>query len=76
MCLEPELCNKRSHRNEKPVHRSEEWPPLTATRETPRAATKTQRSQKKEWLERHQLEAIVVIQEKDDYGLWPKDMEL
>ena len=45
-CLEPVLCNKRSHRNEKPVHRNEEWPPLAATRESPRAATKTQSSQK------------------------------
>ena len=45
VCLEPEL-HKRSHRNEKPTHRSEEWPPLAATRESPRAATKTQCSQK------------------------------
>ena len=45
-CLEPVLHNKRSHRNEKPVHRNEEKPPLTATRESPRAATKTQHSQK------------------------------
>ena len=37
--LEPVLCNKRSHHNEKP--------PLTATRESPWAATKTKRSQKK-----------------------------
>ena len=44
--LEPVLCKKRSHRNEKPVHRNEESPPLAATRESPRAATKTQRSQK------------------------------
>ena len=46
MCLEPVLRNKRSHRNEKPVHRNEEQPPLAATRESPRAATKTQCSQK------------------------------
>ena len=45
-CLEPVLCNKRSHCNEKPTHRNEEWPPLAATRESPRAATKTQHSQK------------------------------
>ena len=45
-CLEPVLRNKRSHRNEKPVHRNEEQPPLAATRESLRAATKTQRSQK------------------------------
>ena len=29
-----------------------------------------------EWLERHQLEAIVVSQERDDYDLWPRDVEL
>ena len=46
VCLEPVLCNKRNHRNEKPTHRNEEWPPLTATRESPRVATKTQCSQK------------------------------
>ena len=40
------LHNKRSHRNEKPVHRNKEKPPLTATRESPHAAMKTQRSQK------------------------------
>ena len=44
--LEPVLRNKRSHRNEKPVHRKEEQPPLAATRDSPRAAMKTQRSQK------------------------------
>ena len=43
--LEPVL-HKRSHRNEKPTHRNEEWPPLTTTRESLRAATKIQRSQK------------------------------
>ena len=26
--LESVLCNKRSHRNEKPMHRKEVWPPL------------------------------------------------
>ena len=46
MHLEPVLRNKGSHRNEKPAHRNEEWPPLAATRESPRAATKTQRGQK------------------------------
>ena len=35
------LC-KRSHRKEKPAHRNEETSPLAATRESPRAATKTQ----------------------------------
>ena len=30
----------------RPAHRNEEWPPLTTTGESPRAAMKTQRSQK------------------------------
>ena len=38
---------QRSHRSEKSVHRNEEQPTLAATRESPRAATKTQRSQNK-----------------------------
>ena len=42
--LEPVLGNKRSHRNGKPAHHNEEYPLLAATRESPRAATKTQRS--------------------------------
>ena len=42
----PRSTTKRGHRNEKPVHCNEEWPPLTTTRGGPRAATKTQRSQK------------------------------
>ena len=47
MCLLPVLHSKRSHRNEKPTHRSREEPPLSATREkhthqqTPRATTTT-----------------------------------
>ena len=32
--LEPMLHNKRGHCNEKPAYCKEEWPPLTATRET------------------------------------------
>ena len=44
--LKPVLRNKRSHCNEKPAHRDEELPPLTATRESLHTATKTQRSQK------------------------------
>ena len=44
--LEPMLRNKRSHCSEKPTLCNEEQPPLVATRESPRAATKTQRSQK------------------------------
>ena len=44
--LEPVLHNNRSHCNEKPAHHNEELPPLTTTRESPRTATKSQRSQK------------------------------
>ena len=44
--LEPVLCNKGSHCNEKPAHRNEEQPPPTAARESPRAAAKTQCSHK------------------------------
>ena len=44
--LEPVLHNKRSHRNEKPAHHNKEQPLLTAITESPRAATKTQHSQK------------------------------
>ena len=44
--LEPMLRNKRSHRNEKHAHCNEEQPPLAATRESPRAAMKTQSGQK------------------------------
>ena len=32
--LELMLCNSRSHWNEKPMHRNEEYPPLTAIRES------------------------------------------
>ena len=44
--LEPVLRNKRGHDSERPAHRNEEWPPLTATRESPCTETKTQHSQK------------------------------
>ena len=44
--LEPVLRNKRSHHNEKPVHRNEEQHLLATTRKSPCAAMKTQRSQK------------------------------
>ena len=44
--LELVLCNKRGRDSERPAHRDEEWPPLAATRESPRAETKTQYSQK------------------------------
>ena len=36
----------RSHRSEKPVHRNEEQPPLTATKESPHKAMKTQCSRR------------------------------
>ena len=45
-CLESVLCNKRGRDSERPAHRDEEWPPLAATRESPRTETKTQHSQK------------------------------
>lgn len=35
LALEPELCTKRSHHDEKPVHCSEEQPPLPTTRDKP-----------------------------------------
>ena len=44
--LEPVLRTKRGRNSERPAHRNEEWPPLTATRESPRTETKTQHSQK------------------------------
>ena len=44
--LEPMLRIKRSHCNEKPAHRNKEYPLLSATREGPRTATKTQLSHK------------------------------
>ena len=44
--LELVLCNKRGHDSERPTHRDEEWPPLAATRESPRTETKAQHSQK------------------------------
>ena len=47
VCIEPVLLNKRSHHNEKLVHRKEGSTPLTATRESPYAPMKTQCSQKK-----------------------------
>ena len=44
--LEPVLRNKRGRDSETPAHRDEEWPPLAATRESPRTETKTQHSHK------------------------------
>ena len=52
--LEPMLHNKRSYRNEKPVHHNEEKPPLTTTRESPCAAMKTQCRQKNKLVEERQ----------------------
>ena len=40
-CLEPVLRNGRSHCSERPAHRNEEWPLLTATRESLCAAMKS-----------------------------------
>ena len=40
--LEPVLHNKRGRDRERPLHHNEEWPPLAATRESPRTETKTQ----------------------------------
>ena len=45
-CLEPVLRNKRSHRNEKPVHHNEEWPRLSAAGEGLHAAMKDSRQPK------------------------------
>jgi len=45
MHQEPMLHNKRSHHREKPVLESKEEPSLSKTRESPRAATKTQCNQ-------------------------------
>ena len=44
--LEPVLRNKRGRDSERPAHHNEEWPPLAATRESPRTETKTQHSHK------------------------------
>ena len=44
--LEPVLRNKRGRNSERPARRDEEWPPLAATRESPRTETKTQHSHK------------------------------
>ena len=44
--LEPVLRNKRGRYSERPAHHDEEWPPLAATRESPRTETKTQHSHK------------------------------
>ena len=46
-CLEPVLRNKRSHPNEKPTYRNQEWPSLIATRESLCTAMKIQCNQSK-----------------------------
>ena len=46
-CLEPMLCNKRSHCNEKPVHPNSRVTPDSATREILRTAMKTHPAQPK-----------------------------
>ena len=46
LCLEPVLCNGRSLSEEKPHTATREQPLLSATGESPRAATKTQEKQK------------------------------
>ena len=40
------LHDKRGCDSERPAHHDEEWPPLAATRESPRIETKTQHSHK------------------------------
>ena len=44
--LEPVLRSGRGRGGERPAHRDEEWPPLAAAGESPRAEAKTQHSQK------------------------------
>ena len=46
MHREPVLHGKRSHRDGKPVHCKEGWLPLAATTESPKAAVRTQGSQR------------------------------
>jgi len=55
LTLEPRLY-KRSHRTEK-VRATGQWPPRVATRESQRAATKTQHSQKlSKYIKKHNFE--------------------
>ena len=44
--LEPVLRSKRGCDSERPAHHDEEWPPLAATRGSPRTETKTQNQTK------------------------------
>ena len=54
-CLEPVLHNKRGRDSERPVHRDEEWPPLAATRESPRTETKTHAAKNKNKLKKKKI---------------------
>ena len=58
--LEPVLRNKRGCDSERPAHRDEEWPPLVATRESPRTETKTQ----------HRPKINKFIKKKKKIGSW------
>ena len=58
--LEPVLHSKRSHHKKQPAHRNEDEPLLAATRESPHAARKTQRSQKSELCSKRSLPQGVI----------------
>ena len=45
--LEPVVCDGRGRDSERSARRDEEWPPLTATRESPGTEARTQHSQQK-----------------------------
>ena len=80
--LEPVLHNKRSHRYEKPVHRNEEEPPLSATREEHARSNKgptqpkiNKLKKKKEKKERQALPCVSRQQAFTDYqsnSIYPK----
>ena len=63
------LHNKRSHRNEKPMHHNKEWPPLAKTRESPRVATKKE-GREGEMKERRKEGKNVKLSGKHDLGLF------
>ena len=46
VCLEPVLCNKKSHQDKKPVYHNQRVAPLTQTRQSSHAAMKTQHKNK------------------------------
>ena len=62
--LEPMIRNKRGHRNERPTHRSEGWPPLAATGESPRMAAGTERSQKINKIKTNKFKIYIQLQKK------------